>query len=217
MSNHCCDFGAVAESQFSPQIAARDLDSYRKKGPGATTRLLRDELVAAGANVGSLLDIGTGIGALMFEMFDAGVTRATAVDASPAYIGAASREATRRGRFDAVEFVTGDFLEKASGLDSAATVTLDRVVCCYPAYEPLLAAAVAHADRHFAFSYPRDLWYVRAWNAAINSKRSLTHNPFRTFIHAARQMESLLERAGFRIVSRRKTWTWAIDVYARRT
>jgi len=213
----CGGFGSAAEQQFTEEIAARDLKSYVTKGPGATTRLLRDGLVRAGDVDGLLLDIGTGIGALTFELLEAGTTAAIAVDASPAYIAAASREAARRHRLDAIQFMRADFLEAAPRIPSAALVTLDRVVCCYPAAEPLLTEALQHAERRFAFSYPRDLWFVRVWNALLNSKRRLTGRSFRTHIHSASQMTKVITDAGFALVSRRGTWAWSVDVYTRST
>jgi SAM-dependent methyltransferase len=213
----CGGYGAAAERQFTEQVAARDLESYRAKGPGSTTRLLRDGLVQAGQVDGVVLDIGAGIGALTFELLEAGATHAIAVDASPAYIQAASREAARRGCLDAVQFILDDFLDAASRVPAASCVTLDRVICCYPAFRPLLEEAVKHAERGFAFSYPRDIWYVRVWNAILNGKRRLTGNPFRTYIHSAAQMARVLTDAGFGRVSCRGTFAWCVDVYARST
>jgi SAM-dependent methyltransferase len=213
----CGDYGVAAERQFTEQIAARDLESYLTKGPGRTTRLLRDGLLQAGQVDGVLLDIGAGIGALTFELLEAGATRAIAVDASPAYIATASREAARRNRLDAIQFIRDDFLDAAPQIPSAAFVTLDRVVCCYPAAVPLLTEALRHADRRFAFSYPRDLWYARVWNAILNGKRRLTGSPFRTYIHSASRMAQVITGAGFRLVSHRGTWEWSVDVYARST
>ena len=46
--------------------------------------------------------------------------------------------------------------------DGASRIPRDRVVCCYPEFEGLLDESLRHADVYFAFSYPRDLWYVRA-------------------------------------------------------
>jgi len=129
----CCgDFVTAADEHFTEQIAARDLEGYRANGHGVTTRLLRDGLAAAGPIDGSLLDIGAGVGALTFELLDAGVTRAVAIEASPAYVAAASAEARRRGRSEAIQFVQGDFLALAVQIPSATIVILDRVVCCYP-------------------------------------------------------------------------------------
>jgi hypothetical protein len=138
-----------------------------------------------------------------------------AVDASPSYIGAASREAAHRGCLDSIQFVLDDFLDAASRIPAVSCVTLDRVICCYPASRPLLEEALRHAERHFAFSYPRDSWYVRSWNAVLNGKRRLTGNPFRTYIHSAAHMAQIVTGAGFRRVSRRGTFAWSVDVYAR--
>jgi SAM-dependent methyltransferase len=213
----CGDYGAAAQRQFTEHIATRDLESYRAKGPGPTTRLLRDGLLQAGQVDGVVLDIGAGVGALTFELLEAGATHAIAVDASPAYIEAASREAARRGCLDAIQFIVDDFLDAASRIPAASCVTLDRVICCYPASRPLLEEALKHAERRFAFSYPRDTWYVRVWNAVLNGKRRLTGNPFRTYIHSAAQMTRVVMDAGFRRVSRRGTFAWSVDVYARST
>src|SRR5262245_57777917 len=76
---------------------------------------------------------GCGVGGLTFELLERGVERAVAVDASAAYLAAAAQEATRRDRLGAVEFRNGDFLDVASTLPPAAVVTMDRVICCYPA------------------------------------------------------------------------------------
>ena len=217
MNCSCGDFGAAVQRQFTEQIAARDLESYRAKGPDATTRLIRDGLVRAGQVDGVLLDIGAGVGALTFELLEAGVTHAIAIDASAAYIAAASSEAARRHRAGAIQFIQGDFLTVASEVQAATIVTLDRVICCYPECDPLLAEALRHAARRFAFSYPRDVWYVRVWNAVLNGKRRLTGNPFRTYIHAAARMERAITSAGFRLRDQRRTWTWSIDVYAKPT
>ena len=154
MACYCCDFGDAAERQFTRDRAAKELRRYRRKGMGTTTRLLRDGLTRAGLTDGVLLDIGAGIGALTFELLKGGISRATVVEASSAYLAAASDEAARRDRSADIEFVRSDFLDVAVEIPNANVVTLDRVICCYPFYERLLTEALRHADRGFAFSYP---------------------------------------------------------------
>jgi magnesium-protoporphyrin O-methyltransferase len=211
----CSPFCDAAGRQFDDQKAAEEMAAYRTHGPGPTTRLLRDGLVGAGLASGVLLDIGAGFGALTFELMERGSTRAIAVDASRSYLAAATEEATRRGKTGVIEFVHGDFVHLADTLPKADVVTLDRVVCCYPYVEPLLAGAIEHASRALALSYPRDVWYARAVVAADNLKRRLKGNPFRTFSHPQTTMEQLIRRAGFILSSRRRTWLWSIDVYVR--
>lgn len=215
MQCSCCDFGGAAERQFTEQIAARDVERYRAKGPAQTTRLMRDGLKQAGPIDGVLLDIGAGIGALTFELFASGVTRAVAVDASPAYVAAATREAARRHCLDAIQLIHADFLSVAANIPPATIVTLDRVICCYPESHALLVESLRHAERLFAFSYPRNSWPTRVVNALLNAKRRVMGNSFRTYIHSTAEMAQTVGQAGFGLVSRRRTWTWSVDVYAR--
>lgn len=217
MTCHCSTFGGTAERQFSAKTAAQDLASYRARGPGATTRLLRDGVARTGALDGTLLDVGSGIGALTFELLDLGATHSVLVDASAAYLAAASEEAARRARSHAMQFVHADFLSVVSDLPIVTVVVLDRVICCYPAYEPLLAAALGRAERCFAFSYPRERWFVQAGVAAENWGRQLTGNPFRAFVHSVAAMERVIDRAGFTRASRGHTLSWSADVYLKRT
>jgi 16S rRNA G966 N2-methylase RsmD len=72
-----------------------------------------------------LLDVGGGLGILSLELVDAGFSQATVVDASSAYLAAASEEATRRDRSTSTEFVHGDFVVMASRLTPASVVALD--------------------------------------------------------------------------------------------
>jgi magnesium-protoporphyrin O-methyltransferase len=212
----CCPiYQDAADRQFTDKIADRDLATYHRKGAGLTTRLLCDALVAAGVTNGSLLDIGTGIGSLTFELLDRGISKAIAVDASMAYIRAASEEAARRNRSGVIQFVIGDFLTVAGDIPSATVVALDRVICCYPRWQTLLSEALRHTDRHFAFSYPRDVWYVRAGNLFVNFGRRLRGQQFRTFVHQPAQMAELIRCAGFAPATSRQTRLWCVESYSR--
>src|SRR5262249_32697525 len=215
MSACCSTYGNVAGAHFDEKIAKRDLDSDRKSGAGPTARLLGDMLVDPGAVAGVLLDVGSGVGGLSFALLERGVTRAIAVDASAASLAAAAQEATRRDRLRAVEFRHGDFLDVGSTIPPATVVTMDRVICCYPAFESLLNEALEHAKRYFAYSYPRDLWYVRAAIAAENAVRRFKRNPFRAFVHPVARMTQTIEGAGFRLAARRRSWQWSAEVWVR--
>jgi SAM-dependent methyltransferase len=215
MSCCCSSVGDAVERQFSQRKAAKELGRYRAKGPEPTTRLLLAGLTKAGLLHGRLLDVGSGIGALTFEMLERGVTSAVGVDLSSAHVETASKEASRRNLSDCTRFVQGDFVDVASQLPSVDIVALDRVVCCYPEYEGLLDESLRHANLYFAFSYPRDLWYVRAWVGLENGWRRITRNTFRAFVHPVSAMENVIHRSGFKRLSRGRTRTWSADVYAR--
>ena len=215
MTCSCGCFSETAGEQFNTKKVGKELQRYRRNGIGATTRMLRDALASAGLIDGVVLDIGAGFGALTFELLERGVSRATLVEASSAYLAAASDEAARRERTADVELVRGDFLDVAERVAKASVVTLDRVICCYPFYERLLTAALTHAARGFAFSYPRNRWYVRAGVRLENAMRQ-RRTTFRTFVHPPTRMRQLVQDAGFDLVGHRQTLTWSADVFVRR-
>src|SRR3989442_12986106 len=94
----CCGASAC-ESQFDRKRAARELRDYRAHGPtNATTRAMIHLLRRAGVDGGTLLDIGAGIGAIQYDLLEAGAREVTAVHPSRAYQQAARAEAERRGR-----------------------------------------------------------------------------------------------------------------------
>ena len=159
-----------------------------------------------------MLDIGGGVGALAFELLDRGMSTAIVVEASAAYVAAATEEATRRAK--PVDIVLGDFVQVSETLPSVDLVSLDRVVCCYPRYEPLLDQALGHAARGFALSYPHDRWYVRAAMWFENAKRA-RKSGFSTFVHPVAHMQEIIREAGFVLARRRFTFMWTIDVYLR--
>jgi len=200
----CCgSFQDRVDQQFTPNKVDKELQRYRRKGGGPTTRLLLDGLVKAGLTKGALLDVGAGVGALTFELLDRGIRRAVIVEASS------------RGRSADVELVHGDFLDVGEGVPAATVVTLDRVICCYPFYERLLTQALQHAQDGFAFSYPRDRWYVKAGVRLENAMRR-RGSGFRAFVHPEARMRQMIEDRGFDLVSHGQTFMWSADVFIRR-
>ena len=217
MSVAGCGSGACAaiEAQFGSRRAQRDLAAYRKKGPGPTTRLLRDAVVASGGPGDTLLDVGAGIGSLTFELLERGARRAVSVEASAAAIAAGRDEAERRGRAADVEWHHGDFVSLAGSVGAASTVLLDRVVCCYPSYEPLVDAAARLARQRIGVSYPRNVWYLRLALWLDNGLRGLKGEAFRTFVHPPGEIERVIRAHGLLPAIRRKTPAWCVDVYTR--
>jgi cyclopropane fatty-acyl-phospholipid synthase-like methyltransferase len=210
----CCSFDRTVDQQFSARKVGKELDRYRRHGAGHTARMLLDGLAKVDLARATLLDVGGGVGAMTFALIERGVKRAVIVEASKAYLEAAATETTRRGLTDTVEVVGGDFLDVADRIPAATVVTLDRVICCYPMYAELLAETLSHAERLFAYSYPRDRWYVRAAVRGENWLRG-RKSRFRTFVHPEAAMQRLIEDAGFRLVSHAHTLSWSGDVFAR--
>lgn len=214
--SHCCSpSSAPHAAQFDGKRAARDLATYRRSGPDRTTRGLLHGLAATGIRPRTVLDIGAGIGVLSFELLETGVASATCVDMSPAFIEGGQTEAQRRGLAERMAWRAADFVSIAPSLPPADVVIMNRVVCCYPAFEALLRQAAEHAQILLALSYPRDCWYVRLQFGARNVLRKVKGNAFRAFVHPAAAMEALLVGAGFQRVTGSKTVAWQMDVFQR--
>jgi len=209
----CCTGHCAA--QVDSKVAKRDLRRYRRRGADATTRLMLAEIRRLPLEGRHLLDVGGGIGVITCELADTLVASAAIVEASPAYLEVARREVGLKYGSRSTQFVLGDFAAIAGTLSDADVVTLDRVVCCYPNAESLLGAAAARTRQVLAFTYPRDLWYVRSMFAFGNFWLRLTGKKFRAFVHAPERMAAVLETAGLVRATQRETLVWMLDLYHR--
>jgi 2-polyprenyl-3-methyl-5-hydroxy-6-metoxy-1,4-benzoquinol methylase len=210
----CCQCQGI-EGLFNAREAARSLRGYRRKGPSRSTRILLDALHAAGVEGATLLDIGGGIGAIQLDLLAAGVTSATDVDASSAYLAAAREEGARRGFSDRVRYQHGNFVALAPTIAPADIVTLDRVICCYHDLRGLVQASAAKSLRLYGLVYPRDAWLARMAVASVRLVMRLQRNPFRMFAHRDRDVEALLHAAGLERRFHRNAGFWQVAVYAR--
>ena len=204
-----------ADRVFSGFYVARELKSYRRKGPRATTTMLVEALKAEDIEGSTLLDIGGGVGAIQHELLRAGASRATGADAASAYLQATREEAERQGHAERIEYRHGDFVQIAGDLESADVVTLDRVICCYHDMEALVDASVEKARRLYGVVYPRDVWWTRVSNGFLNFFFWLLRNPFRVFVHSSRDVDALVRGAGFRRQYTRMTPFWQVVLYKR--
>ena len=104
---HCCSHCADAQSLFSQRIAQREMRQYCRSGPRRTTRLLLHNIRPAANQAMTLLDIGSGIGAIAHDLLASGATHATVVEASAAYLRVSEEEAMRRGYRDRLAYHQG--------------------------------------------------------------------------------------------------------------
>lgn len=210
----CCHTQGY-DDLFDRRQAARDLRRYRRRGPARTTALLLEALRAEEIRGASLLDVGGGIGVIHHELLEAGVASARHVDASSAYLETAREEATRRDHEGRTDFRYGDFVMLAPDLPAADIVTLDRVICCYPDVESLVAASAGHARRLYGAVFPRSTWLVRTLVAGANLFCRLKGTTFRAFVHAPEIIDAALRRQGLRPRVVRDTIVWRVVLYAR--
>lgn len=211
----CCSQCLGIEREFDAGTAASDLKQYRRRGPLASTHLLLKALEQQGVGGASLLDIGGGVGTIHHELLDKGAKSAIHVDASSAYLDAARDEATRRGHDAQVSFRHGDFTELAEEVSPADIVTLDRVICCYPDMDRLVALSAARARRLYGLVFPREVLWIRPGFPLANLWFRLRRCPFRIFLHSSGRVDQVIQAQGLRRIFRRSTLLWQVLVYAR--
>lgn len=203
------------EEQFNQKLAERELQKYRKKGPGKPTRILLEAIQTSGVEGLTLLDIGGGVGAIQSELFKSGLSQATEVEGSSAYLEAAKKEAERQGYLDEVNFIQGDFVEMVKEIPSADIVTLDKVICCYPDLQTLVGLSSQKAGKIYGVIYPVDTWWMKFGVRIPNFFFKIKHNPFRLYIHPTQAIEALIRKSGFKRKSYCKLFMWHVAVYQR--
>lgn len=200
---------------FDRKTAESDLARYREHGPDGTTRKLLDMIGRDGVDGATVLDIGGGIGTIDHELLRAGAARATLVDASAQSLAVAREEALRRGHLDRFEIVDGDFVSRASGVESADIVTLDRVICCYPDMVSLVSLSAVRARRRYGLVLPRDRVILRLSARLLNIWFRLRGFRYRAFAHPNDQVDALVRQAGLVPRAEDRTFVWRVVVYER--
>ena len=211
---NCCQCQGM-ENLFNQKLVERELQKYRKKGPGKPTRILLEAIQAAGVEGLTLLDIGGGVGAIQSELFKSGLSQATEVEGSSAYLEAAKKEAERQGYLDEVNFIQGDFVEMVKEIPSADIVTLDKVICCYPDLQTLVGLSSQRAGKIYGLIYPVDTWWMKFGVRIPNFFFKIKDNPFRFYVHPAQAIEALIRKSGLKRKFYRKLFMWHVVVYQR--
>lgn len=211
----CCKCQGV-ETWFNQKFVERELKKYRKKGPGKPTRILLEAIQAtAGVKGSSLLDIGGGVGAIQSELFKSGLSHATGVEGSSAYLAAAKKEAERQGYLDEINFIQGDFVEMEKEIPAADIVTLDKVICCYPDMQTLVGLSSERAGKIYGVIYPVDTWWTKLGARIQHFIFKMRDNPFRVYIHPPQTIDAFIRKSGLNRKFYRKLILWQVAVYQR--
>jgi 2-polyprenyl-3-methyl-5-hydroxy-6-metoxy-1,4-benzoquinol methylase len=212
MSN-CCQ---GVDRMFGERMAEHDLRRYRKRGPSGPTRVLLTALEQHGVENSTVLDIGGGVGTIQQELLAAGARSATAVEASAAYVHAATQEARRRGNDARISHRRGDFVAIADEIEPADVVTLDRVICCYPDMPALVGRSADRARRLYGLVFPRDTWWTRLGFGLSNVGLKLARRRFQAHIHRTQDVHAVAREHGLTLELHRTVGlVWQVVLYTR--
>ncbi len=178
-----------------------------------TTRALLELLGPAGGH--TVLELGAGRGGLLVETLRQGASHVTGVDLSPASTEAARVRLQAAGLADRATLTVGDGATIPVAVHD--WVVLDRVICCYPRADALVAIASRAARHRVAFAVPDS----RGWRGYVarlalgleNVWHRLRRVSCRTFIHDVDRIEATLASAGFRRIRTAHRGLWYIAVF----
>jgi magnesium-protoporphyrin O-methyltransferase len=191
-------------SGFARHTAAR----YRRRGLDATARRIVEVIEQSGVREATVLEIGGGVGDIQVELLKLGAARTTNLELSPAYESEARRLLADAGLTGRADRRIVDIAATPDAVEPADIVVLNRVVCCYPDYHRLLAAAADRTRQRLVFSHPPRNPVSRALIGAQNLLFRLRGMEFRIFTHPPEAMRAVLAEHGLRPEpsSRRLVW-----------
>ncbi len=213
---NCCtrDINGL-NTVFNARTVAHALKRYRKKGLEKRARLILRQLQTQGLEGRTVLEVGPGIGGLLLEALRAGAKSAVGLELSHASRAAAQDLAAEHGLAGRVEYRPEDIAAEGAAIPPADVVVLDRVVCCYPHMQPLVAQAAAHARQALALSFPRDTWLLRLLYPLARLLTALFAGDYRLYLHPGAQIAATLQGAGMHPSSQQDHGIWRILVYQR--
>jgi SAM-dependent methyltransferase len=190
-------------------------------GPVPSTDELDEALLAAlaeaGAVEGTVLELGSGDGTFSRELVRRGAAAVTGLDLSPLSVEHATAAASEVGLTDRVRYEVGD--ASAAALVPHDTVVSEKVFCCFPRPDGLLANSLPAARSIYALVLPesRGLMGIatRLMIAVENTWRRVMREQFRAYIHDVPKIERTIRAAGFRQVISRRHGTWLVLVFRR--
>jgi magnesium-protoporphyrin O-methyltransferase len=183
----------------------------------AVSERLRDALLSLDPVDRTVLELGCGRGGLLLALAQGGLAGATGVDLSAASIDAARSRFEQAQLSERVRVSVGDAARVP--LKPHDWVILDRVMCCYPDIERLLANTLPAARQIYAFTVPSS----RGWRGVIarlvewveNAWNSIRGRPCPGYVHDLDLIEEKLTAAGFRLRHRDRQRLWHVAVYER--
>jgi hypothetical protein len=200
---------------FGPRAAARQARRYRRRGLDGTARRMVDFLTEHGVSGATVLEIGGGVGDIQVELLRRGAARTTNLELSPGYESSAAALLDETGMTGRADRRIHDIAAHPDAVEPADVVVLHRVVCCYPDYGRLLAAAADHARQLLVFSYPPDNPVSKVLLRVPNLVYAARRMRYRAFAHPIEDMLGVLAEHGLRAVYGHRGVAWQVAGLAR--
>jgi SAM-dependent methyltransferase len=213
------DTHQIAEFFDRECCAAVDPGASLLAGSAGVTAVLVNSLASEGEGLAgaAVLELGSGDGSLSRELVARGAARVDGLDLSPMSVEYATSAADRAGLSERLGYQVGDGALVA--LEASDVVVSQKVFCCYPRADQLLANTLPAARSIYALVLPESRGPAglvsRILVAVENGWRRLRRDSFRAYVHDVREVDAVIRAAGFRPAPARRHWLWLVMVYSR--
>lgn len=201
--------------KFFSKQARKFEKKLSRKGLEKSQKHLMEGLLKAGIEKRSILEIGCGTGHLHLGLLNQGAESALGVDISKEMIAYAQSNAQKNGLQEKTQYKNVDFLEVHPDIPNHDITILDKVICCYPDMDRLTAESIQKTKRVYAFTLPREKWWVRAPMRAGIAFAKLFKCSFHPYFHPHGPIIERLNNMKFDIIYQNQTFMWATYVYGK--
>ena len=213
----------VPDCCFDEWAASNAKKARTNETTAPITAALLNALDQVGLEGRTVLDVGCGTGDLALAALGRGARSAAGFDLGAGAIANARALAQERGLSERAAFQVGDGTQVA--LPRSDVVVLNRVVCCYPSADALLANTLGAAGKRLRLHRTGRPWPdgpvqpdPRLLGNGWYALRTKKFRGFRVFIHDLSAIDARIVGAGFRRVAReRSRLVWDLRVYTRDT
>jgi len=191
-------------------------DLYKRRGLSRSSRLLLDFVLNEGAREKTIVDLGCGAGGFSIELLKNGAASVIGFDLSSKMVEMASELARTSGFERRAKFQVGNAAE--AELPSSDIVIIDKVLCCYSNWRPLLKNAMDAGRAMVGFIVPRDQglakWPFRIGVRVVNffQKR---RGKILFYLHPLDILDRTLQDSGFTQQKRQASRLWLVFLYTR--
>jgi len=189
---------------------------YQKNGLSRSSKLLLSFILEEGILNRSVADLGCGAGGFSIELLKKGAGSSVGIDLSPKMIEMANQLARGTGFDTKAKFELGN--AAVSEVPVADLVIMDKVLCCYSEWEPLLKNAMGASRDLVGFIVPRDegivKWPFRLGVRVVNFFQRRGEKIL-FYLHPLDRLDETLRESGFTLRKKRGSRYWLVFLYSR--
>lgn len=182
-----------------------------------SSKLLLTFLVEEGVQGKSVVDLGCGAGGFTIQLVKEGASIAAGFDLSQNMIDTANELAKAEGFETKTKFQIGN--AATAKLPTSDIVIMDKVLCCYSDWRPLLKNAINASQEMIGFIVPRDVGIAKlCFSPGVKIVNYFAKRKGNTlfYLHPLSQVDSTLQDSGFMLHKKQTRRFWLAFLYNRK-